>query len=165
MTPPEWQLWQYLNNKKLGIKFRPQHPIGPFITDFYARKAFLVIEIDGQIAHSIPEQITNDHNRDTWIRSLGLKVLRYPAIDILTNIDGVIEDICFHIRECAIDAVPQAQWLYSQNITIDDEIYLSDQHVLSLVSDIAETNHQSHWYEIILKETGSITTQTLIHHT
>jgi adenine-specific DNA-methyltransferase len=164
MTPPEWQLWKWINNKNLGIKFRPQHPIGPYITDFYARKAFLVIEIDGQIAHSTNEQITEDQNRDAWLRSLGLKVLRYPAKDVFTNIQGVIDNICVHIRECAVDEIPQAQWLFSQNLTTNDEIYFSDKRLLSQVINIAETHHRSQWFTLILKNRGNIITQTLIHN-
>ena len=164
MTPPEWKLWKCIGNMNLGIKFRPQHPIGPYITDFYARKAFLVIEIDGQIAHSTYEQIIEDQNRDAWIRSLGLKVLRYPAKDIFTNIQGVIKDIFVHIRECAVDEIAQAQWLFSQNITTNDEIYFSDKRLLSQVINIAETHHRSHWFKLILKDSGNIITQTLIHN-
>jgi hypothetical protein len=50
-TPPEQKLWGYLCSSQLGIKFRSQHPIGPYIVDFYARQAGLVIEIDGDSAH------------------------------------------------------------------------------------------------------------------
>lgn len=35
-TPPERVLWQHLRNAQSGVKFRRQHPIGPYIADFYA---------------------------------------------------------------------------------------------------------------------------------
>lgn len=165
MTPPEWQLWQHLSNKQMGVKFRPQHPIGPYITDFYSRKALLVIEIDGRIAHSTPEQIMNDKNRDSWLNSLGLKVIRYSAHDIFTNLDGVLEDIYYQIKECTADEFPQAQWLFSQNITLDDDMYISDQHELSQVTQITKTRRTSQWHKISLINSGSIITHSLILHT
>ncbi len=42
MSPPERKLWSALRNKQLGISFRRQHPIGPYIADFYAREAHLM---------------------------------------------------------------------------------------------------------------------------
>ena len=36
MMPAEKKLWEALKGKKLGsLKFRAQHPLGPFILDFY----------------------------------------------------------------------------------------------------------------------------------
>jgi very-short-patch-repair endonuclease len=50
MTPAEAKLWQHLRAKRLnGLKFRWQHPLGPFIADFYCHAHRLVIEIDGDI--------------------------------------------------------------------------------------------------------------------
>ena len=35
-TEAEHRLWSHLRNKGLGVKFRRQHPIGPFIVDFFS---------------------------------------------------------------------------------------------------------------------------------
>ena len=36
MTPAERTLWQALQRRQLsGLRFRTQHPVGPFILDFY----------------------------------------------------------------------------------------------------------------------------------
>ena len=47
-TLGERVLWNALRNGQLGITFRRQHPIGPFIADFYSREANLVVEVDGE---------------------------------------------------------------------------------------------------------------------
>ena len=48
LTPIEAILWQRLRSRRLaGLKFRRQHPVGPFITDFYFAERKLIIEIDG----------------------------------------------------------------------------------------------------------------------
>ena len=48
-TRTEVILWSYLRKKPYGYKFRRQHPIGPFIADFYCHSLKLVIEVDGNI--------------------------------------------------------------------------------------------------------------------
>jgi len=47
-TPAEKTLWQALRNRQLaGLKFRRQHPLGPFILDFCCPARMLVVEVDG----------------------------------------------------------------------------------------------------------------------
>ncbi len=47
LSVPEQILWKESKGKSLGVKFRRRHPIGPYIVDFYARDAALVVEVDG----------------------------------------------------------------------------------------------------------------------
>jgi len=62
MTLPEVVLWQELRRGKLkGLQFRRQHPIGPYILDFYCSAARLAIEIDGA-SHSSDVQAKHDEN-------------------------------------------------------------------------------------------------------
>ena len=43
MTPAEQVLWQALKGRQLaGLKFRAQHPVGPFVLDFYCSRHKLV---------------------------------------------------------------------------------------------------------------------------
>ena len=48
LTESEFVLWQALRGSQLGVKFRRQHVLSPFIVDFYSASAKLVIEIDGE---------------------------------------------------------------------------------------------------------------------
>ncbi|MDM9586019.1 DUF559 domain-containing protein [Nostoc sp. GT001] len=49
-TPAEEILWKCLRNRRLlNIKFRRQHNIGRYITDFYCHEKLLIIELDGSI--------------------------------------------------------------------------------------------------------------------
>jgi imidazole glycerol-phosphate synthase subunit HisF len=48
-TDAEKILWQSLSKKRLGVKFRRQHPKKKFIVDFYCHGASLIIELDGGI--------------------------------------------------------------------------------------------------------------------
>jgi len=85
MTKPETILWQALRGAKLnGVRFRRQHPVGPYILDFFAPSARLAVEIDGDI-HGDPAQASHDARRDAWLRSEGIRVMRVPARDVLDN--------------------------------------------------------------------------------
>ena len=45
---PNNSLWLALRNGQIGgLKFRRQHPIGPYVVDFCCQSAKLVVEVDG----------------------------------------------------------------------------------------------------------------------
>ncbi len=89
MSLPEVLLWEQLRAAKQGMKFRRQHPIGPYIADFYCNAAKLVIEIDGE-AHDRGDRPERDIVRDTAMRNGGYKVLRIAASAVLTDMEAVI---------------------------------------------------------------------------
>jgi len=91
-THAEEVLWEELRNKKLGVKFRRQHPIAKYIVDFYCYKFKLVIELDGEY-HNNKQQKSNDDFRTQELRSLGLKVIRFTNAEVLNNLSGVIKSI------------------------------------------------------------------------
>ena len=69
----------HLRHRQLGgFRFRRQHPIGPYILDFYCAEARLAVEIDGQ-AHGHPDQIRHDARRDQWLGEKGIRTLRIPS--------------------------------------------------------------------------------------
>ncbi|MDQ3077948.1 MAG: endonuclease domain-containing protein [Pseudomonadota bacterium] len=47
MTPPERRLWRVLRDRSEGSKFRCQHPLGPYILDFFCYEPAVAIEVDG----------------------------------------------------------------------------------------------------------------------
>ena len=97
MTGPEKLLWLRLRSRQLqGLKFRRQHGIGPYIVDFYCPERLLVLEIDGE-SHADSEQILKDQERDTYLNSLGLQVIRYLNSDVTNNLAGVLEDLQQHL--------------------------------------------------------------------
>jgi very-short-patch-repair endonuclease len=79
MTPQELGLWLRVKNRQLaGFKIRRQHPIGPYILDFYCAEVRLAVEIDGQ-THWSPEQEAHDARRDAWLAEMGIETLRLSA--------------------------------------------------------------------------------------
>ena len=46
-TPAEVVLWGLVRGGRLGVRFRRQHAVGPFVLDFYCPSARLAVELDG----------------------------------------------------------------------------------------------------------------------
>jgi len=61
----------------LGVAFRRQQVIGPFIVDFLAREIALVVEVDGDAYHAT--RINADAARERKLVRAGYTVLRIPA--------------------------------------------------------------------------------------
>ena len=97
-TDSEQILLTRIRKKQIGgIQFYRQKPIGHYIVDFFAPKVNLVIEIDGS-QHQELEQVKKDQQRDNYLRSRGLKVLRFNSREMLVETDAVVEEI-FRIVE------------------------------------------------------------------
>ena len=93
MTNSEQMLWSRLRKKQLqSTQFYRQKPIGTYIVDFYAPKAKLVVEVDGSQLLGL-EHRQNDAERDAYLTSEGLRVLRFSNMQVLQERDAVLEVI------------------------------------------------------------------------
>ena len=90
-TPPEELLWLALRNGQIGgMKFRRQHPVGPFVADFYCHSAKLVVEVDGM---SHDDKMIQDAVRSKYLESQGFHVLRMTNKDVMRDLDAVTREI------------------------------------------------------------------------
>ena len=103
MSLPEILLWQQLRKKPSGLKFRKQHPAGPYVADFFCYEARLVIEVDGD-AHDRGNRPQRDAMRDRWFAARRFGIMRIPARDVLRDLDGVLRGIIARASER--DATP-----------------------------------------------------------
>ena len=86
-TIPERILWGLLRGAKLGaLKFRRQHPLGPYFADYYCHEARLVVELDGMSHDGRGE---HDRRREAFLRRMGLNVLRIANDDVLSDLEAV----------------------------------------------------------------------------
>jgi very-short-patch-repair endonuclease len=95
-TKAEQLLWSELSNKKLGVKFRRQHPIYDYVVDFYCHEVKLVIEVDGPV-HDLPDNKLYDASRTQLLMQFGLSVVRFKNEEIVNDIDKVLATIKEHI--------------------------------------------------------------------
>ena len=76
-TDTEQAAWCLLRSIKLkGFKFRRQHPLGPYIVDFYCAQRRLIVELDGSV-HGQASQARRDSRRDAHLKKMGYVVLRF----------------------------------------------------------------------------------------
>lgn len=89
----EIKLWLRLKNKKLGgYKFRRQYSVDRYVIDFYCSELKLAIEVDGPY-HNTDDMKIYDNDRDTFIQSLGIRILRFSNAAIENNIENVLKKI------------------------------------------------------------------------
>jgi very-short-patch-repair endonuclease len=72
--------------------FRRQHPIGPYVLDFYCAKARLAIELDGA-GHDTGDRPQRDLRRTVWLEVRGITVMRIAANDLTRRLDEVADAI------------------------------------------------------------------------
>ncbi|MCK0137386.1 endonuclease domain-containing protein [Arenibacter sp. S6351L] len=93
LTSAEAFLWKELKGKKLdGRKFRRQHGIGNFITDFYCAQENLIIELDGEV-HNHAIVVENDDKRTAFLNGKGYKVIRFENKMVFENLPSVLQEI------------------------------------------------------------------------
>ena len=99
MTHAEVLLWLGLKgHSREGFSFRRQHPVGPYIADFYCAKVKLAIEVDGQI-HERADRPERDALRDQWFAQRGIETMRIPAADIMADAHEVSEGIVRFVKD------------------------------------------------------------------
>jgi very-short-patch-repair endonuclease len=90
-TKVEQVLWARLRNRGLhGLKFRRQHPIGPYIADFYCAEHRLIVEVDGGIHNAQQEP---DKLRGEQLAAHGYRVVRFTNAEVETSLQAVLERI------------------------------------------------------------------------
>ena len=95
LSLPETLLWVRLRGA--DVRFRRQHPIGPYVLDFYCPAARLAIEVDG-FAHDTGDRPQRDEARTRWLNEEGVEVLRIAAKEVLADPDAVADAL---LRLCA----------------------------------------------------------------
>lgn len=99
MPEAEVMLWSRLRGRQLyGRKFRRQYGVGPYSIDFYCPKLKVGIEIDGS-SHMTKSSKAADKERQRYIESFGIGLLRYTNADVYDDIDGVVEQIAREIKK------------------------------------------------------------------
>ena len=90
-TDAERLLWRLLRNQRFcGLKFRRQHPIEPYVLDFYCHEERLGIELDGG-QHAAPDTQRSDTARTAFLESKGITIVRFWNHEVLQDPETVLE--------------------------------------------------------------------------
>ncbi|WP_395742844.1 endonuclease domain-containing protein [Prosthecobacter sp.] len=92
-TDPEALVWGCLRGRRMNQrKFRRQHPVPPYVLDFYCADLKLAVELDGG-QHNSDEGRQHDKARDAYLQSLGIETLRFTNDDVMRHTDSVMSVI------------------------------------------------------------------------
>ena len=92
-TEAEAALWRILRDRRFaGFKFRRQHPLGPFIVDFFCARGSLAIELDGG-QHFEPSARAYDAWRTRFLEERGIRVIRFADDLVFRETEAVLEAI------------------------------------------------------------------------
>ena len=99
-TPAEATLWKMLKGRQvLGVKFRRQFSVGPYILDFYSPEIKLGIELDGA-GHYTLDGAGNDEVRTEYLtRMHGIRVIRFENKQVFDSANGILHEIEEAVRE------------------------------------------------------------------
>lgn len=99
LSPPELKLWLELKAGSQGrCPFRRQHPVGPYILDFYAPSVRLCVEVDGY-SHSVGDRERQDARRDAYLAESHIEVVRVAVSDVLRDPGAVAQHLLRLVRE------------------------------------------------------------------
>jgi very-short-patch-repair endonuclease len=80
-----------------GLKFRRQHPLGPYVVDFCCLERRLIIEVDGE-GHT--QQQEYDGARTAYLAAISYGVNRFTNEQVRSDIGAVL----ITIRQAAISS-------------------------------------------------------------
>ncbi len=91
-TPAEAALWARVRRQQLGVTFRRQHIVGPFVVDFCCQPAQLIVELDGSV-HDLDDVREQDAWRTGYLEERGFIVARFTNDDVLSRPETVVTAI------------------------------------------------------------------------
>ena len=101
-TPAEKVLWRSLKRSALGVKFRRQHGVGPYVLDFYCPERKMAIEIQGGV-HDDVLRSGYDAERQAYLESQGIPVL-YSENRTLLELPNCVVEL---IRSAVVEPPPR----------------------------------------------------------
>lgn len=97
ISKPERAVGELLDS--LGIEYIPQATIDRLVCDFLVPDCRLVIEVDGDYWHNLPEQKERDRRRDWFLRRHGFSVLRIWVSDFESDPIHISNVILLKLRK------------------------------------------------------------------
>jgi len=99
-TATEKLVWLYLRKKQvLGVRFLRQYSINSYILDFFCPLLKLAVEIDGDSHFESDEAIEYDKQRENYLKSIGINIIRFTNQEVIENLEKVINKIDEKVKE------------------------------------------------------------------
>jgi very-short-patch-repair endonuclease len=94
-TMPETQrrMWRLLRDRRFaGYKMRREHPVGPYVLDFYCAEAKLSLELDGS-QHGKPGHKQHDEAKERYLLSRGIVTKRFWNSEVRSQPEVVKQNL------------------------------------------------------------------------
>jgi len=106
-TWAEKLMWRWLRDRRFSrYKFRRQHPVGDYVLDFFCEEAELNIELDGG-HHGFPDQQKHDAERENFLKSRGIKTVRFWNAELRRDAEAVRTSIFAELQKRAPKPLPE----------------------------------------------------------
>ncbi|GAB3027756.1 endonuclease domain-containing protein [Bowmanella dokdonensis] len=92
-------LWQRIRRKQiLGLSFYNQKSLLGHAVDFYCPAARLVVELERTDDHQ-PEAYRTMQDQEQRLTEMGIKVLRFDQLQVLTDLEAVLAELSRAVRQ------------------------------------------------------------------
>jgi very-short-patch-repair endonuclease len=98
LTPAEASLWGSLKGSRLGMKFKRQHGVGPYVVDFYCPEFSLAVELEGEV-HADPARQDYDAARHAYLTGVGIRMLYFENRAVFEFREWVLQAILNAVAE------------------------------------------------------------------
>jgi very-short-patch-repair endonuclease len=137
-TPAESKLWSLVRGKRYGVKVRRQHPMGPFVLDFYIPDVRLAIEVDGSI-HELEQQKEYDRFREEMIQNHDIEFLRFSNEDIYSKTSMVLLSIADRINARKTQFDYRVHWRTAGELKVGRVVLaagMAEQRIITFIGNI-----------------------------
>jgi len=105
-TDAESAMWYLLRDRRFfGLKFRRQHPVQPYVLDFFCQELSLAVELDGG-QHNEGNNVKRDKTRSAELARRGIQVARYWNDEVLKQTESVLEDLMLRVQQLGLSLTP-----------------------------------------------------------
>jgi adenine-specific DNA-methyltransferase len=162
-TVAETHMWSLLRKKQLGTRFRRQHPMGPFILDFYAPEVRLAIEVDGAV-HDLAEQKDYDNFRQKLIEQHNTEFMRFRNSELENSPEAVALQVAAKVTERRSQFDHKVQWIPAGELQPGMSVFACGQKDVHIVKRIRPISTTEMVYNLRVAEDNSYVTETCTVH-
>ena len=106
-TWEEKLVWSWVRGRRFSsYKFRRRHTLGIYYLDFFGEEAELNVELDGS-QHGFPDQRKHDAEREKFLKSRGIKTLRFWNSHLRRNAQSIRDTIFNELHARASHPLPE----------------------------------------------------------
>jgi very-short-patch-repair endonuclease len=162
-TVAETHMWSLLRKKQLGTRFRRQHPMGPFILDFYAPEVRLAIEVDGAV-HDLAAQKEYDNFRQKLIEQHNAAFMRFKNSQLENSPKAVAVQVAAKVTERRSQFDHKVQWVPVGKLRPGLSVFACGQRDVLIVRSIRSFSATETVYNLRVAEDNSYVTETCTVH-